>query len=184
MQADARLTALAAQRGPAAIAAALWISLTPGHRREQDRIRRFSADQRVSSVLHQRIDIALDPFPYGGGTTTCDALWMGVPVVSLVGELAVGRAGLSILSNVGLPELAAKNVEAYIETSVALAGDPRRLIPRHPSRAHEEVAFDGLRAIHAKRGSLLSPYVAGVVQPVTGRVHGSGFGVQGLGFGV
>jgi hypothetical protein len=54
--------------------------------------------------LHQRVDIALDSFPFNGGTTTCDALWMGVPVVSLRGSTAVGRAGASILSNVGLPE--------------------------------------------------------------------------------
>ena len=55
--------------------------------------------------VYRRIDVALDPFPYVGGTTTCDALWMGVPVVSLAGQTAVGRGGLSILSNVGLPEL-------------------------------------------------------------------------------
>ena len=62
-----------------------------------------------------RIDIALDPFPWGGGITTCDALWMGVPVVSLVGRTAVGRGGASILSNVGVPELIARTPEQYVQ---------------------------------------------------------------------
>jgi protein O-GlcNAc transferase len=73
------------------------------------------------------IDIALDPFPYGGGTTTCDALWMGVPVVSLAGAAAVGRGGLSILSNIGLPELVASSIEEYIRIAVKLARDLPRL---------------------------------------------------------
>lgn len=51
---------------------------------------------------YQRVDIALDPFPCCGGTTTCDALWMGVPVITLSGGTAVGRSGVSLLSNVGL----------------------------------------------------------------------------------
>jgi predicted O-linked N-acetylglucosamine transferase (SPINDLY family) len=56
-------------------------------------------------AAYQRIDIALDPFPFGGGTTSCDALWMGVPLISWAGEMPLSRAGLSILSNVGLSEL-------------------------------------------------------------------------------
>jgi predicted O-linked N-acetylglucosamine transferase (SPINDLY family) len=60
-------------------------------------------------------------------TTTLDALWMGVPVVSLVGERNLGRAGLSILNNVGLGELAAKDVDAYVETGMRLAQDQVRL---------------------------------------------------------
>ena len=76
---------------------------------------------------HAKIDIALDPFPYCGATTTCDALWMGVPVVSLVGDTAVRRAGLSLLSRVGLADLAANDVDAYIDIAIQLAKDPERL---------------------------------------------------------
>lgn len=77
--------------------------------------------------IYEQIDICLDPFPYGGGTTTCDALWMGVPVVSLVGQTAVGRGGLSILSNIGLPSLAAADAEQYIRMASVLANDLDKL---------------------------------------------------------
>jgi predicted O-linked N-acetylglucosamine transferase (SPINDLY family) len=77
--------------------------------------------------LYHGIDIALDPAPYGGGTTTCDALWMGVPVVSLAGQTAVGRGGLSLLSNLGLPELVGRSAEQYVQIAVRLAGNPARL---------------------------------------------------------
>jgi predicted O-linked N-acetylglucosamine transferase (SPINDLY family) len=77
--------------------------------------------------IHKQIDMALDPFPYGGGTTTCDALWMGVPVVSLIGRTAVGRGGLSILSNIGLAHLAAGDVDGYVEAATRLAFDRARL---------------------------------------------------------
>jgi len=77
--------------------------------------------------VYQQIDVALDPFPYGGGTTTCDALWMGVPVVSLAGMMAVGRGGLSILSNVGLPELVAHDLDQYVQIAAGLAADLPRL---------------------------------------------------------
>jgi predicted O-linked N-acetylglucosamine transferase (SPINDLY family) len=63
---------------------------------------------------YHRIDVALDPFPYGGGITTCDGLWMGVPAVTLSGRTAVGRGGRSILSNVGLPELIAHTEDEYV----------------------------------------------------------------------
>jgi len=74
-----------------------------------------------------RIDIALDPIPYNGGISTCDALWMGVPVVTLVGDRAVGRAGKSILMNLNLPELIAKTPDEFVAIAVRLANDrPRR----------------------------------------------------------
>jgi protein O-GlcNAc transferase len=70
---------------------------------------------------YHRIDVALDPFPYGGGITTCDALWMGVPVVSLCGRTAVGRGGKSILTNLGLPQLAVDSPEEYVRLAADAA---------------------------------------------------------------
>jgi predicted O-linked N-acetylglucosamine transferase (SPINDLY family) len=89
-----------------------------------DRIE-FVAKQHFPDYIrtYERIDVALDPFPYGGGITTCDALWMGVPVVTLRGKTAVGRAGTSILSNVGLPQLVAQNPEEYRRIALGLAND-------------------------------------------------------------
>ena len=72
---------------------------------------------------YRLIDVALDPYPYGGGTTTCDALWMGVPVVSLAGRTAVSRAGSTLLSNVGLEHLVARNEEQYVELAAGLIRD-------------------------------------------------------------
>jgi protein O-GlcNAc transferase len=76
---------------------------------------------------YEAIDLALDPFPYPGGTTTCDALWMGVPVISLAGALPLTRGGLTILSNVGLPDLVSHSVADYVDKAVRLARDPARL---------------------------------------------------------
>jgi predicted O-linked N-acetylglucosamine transferase (SPINDLY family) len=78
-------------------------------------------------ATYQRIDIALDPFPYNGGVTTADALWMGVPVVTLVGQTAVGRAGFSQLTNLGLTELVAHTKEEFFAIATKLAGDLPRL---------------------------------------------------------
>jgi predicted O-linked N-acetylglucosamine transferase (SPINDLY family) len=76
---------------------------------------------------YQRIDLALDPFPCNGGTTTLDAFWMGVPTVTLVGKTVVGRAGWSQLCNLGLQELAAQTPEQYVARAAQLAGDLPRL---------------------------------------------------------
>ena len=76
---------------------------------------------------YNRIDIALDPFPYPGGTTTCDALWMGVPVVTLAGQTAISRGGASLLSIIGLKELIAENTEKYLRIASELATDRNRL---------------------------------------------------------
>jgi protein O-GlcNAc transferase len=69
------------------------------------------------------IDIALDPFPCNGGTTTCDSLWMGLPVVALRGGSFLSRAALSVLTAAGCAEWAADDAAAYVETCRALAAD-------------------------------------------------------------
>lgn len=80
---------------------------------------------------YNAVDIALDTFPYVGGGTTCDALYMGVPVVSLYGRRHGTRFGYSLLMNTGLGELAAATEEEYVEKAVALAGDAGLLSALH-----------------------------------------------------
>ncbi len=76
---------------------------------------------------YHQVDIALDSFPFTGGTTTFEALWMGVPVVTLVGERQVSRQGLSILSVLRLTDLIADTPEAYVDRAVKLARDIQAL---------------------------------------------------------
>jgi protein O-GlcNAc transferase len=78
-------------------------------------------------VAHNDVDIALDPFPYNGGATTCAALWMGVPVVALTGDRFVSRMGMSLLSAANCREFIAESPERYVEKAVALASDPDHL---------------------------------------------------------
>lgn len=73
------------------------------------------------------IDIALDPFPYNGMTTTMDSLWMGVPVIALIGSTAMSRASYSLLANTGFPEFAAPTGDDYVRIAVDLAKNPQRL---------------------------------------------------------
>jgi protein O-GlcNAc transferase len=78
-------------------------------------------------ILYNKIDIALDPFPCVGGTTSMDTLWMGVPFVTLAGRHFASRMGVSILTNAGMPELIAQNTDEYIDIAVKLANDKERL---------------------------------------------------------
>jgi predicted O-linked N-acetylglucosamine transferase (SPINDLY family) len=106
----------------------------------RDRVRTMAAAQNVDPErvdflgflpgqryfqAYNDIDIALDPFPYAGGTTTCDALWMGVPVISLSGATAVSRGGSSILSAIGLAHLAAAHPSHYADLAVDIANDQK-----------------------------------------------------------
>ena len=85
-----------------------------------------SPRQEYLAAYHE-VDIGLDPFPYNGGTTTVEALWMGVPVVTLRGDRFVGRMGESIMMNLGLEECVADNEESYIAKAIALTSDLPRL---------------------------------------------------------
>ena len=72
-------------------------------------------------ALHQQVDIALDSFPYTGGATTCDALWMGVPVLTLAGDAVPARSGCSLLSALGLEDWIAQTPEDYVARALRLA---------------------------------------------------------------
>jgi predicted O-linked N-acetylglucosamine transferase (SPINDLY family) len=99
------------------------------------------ADLSTYFQRYHDIDVGLDPIPYNGHTSTLDSLWMGVPVVTLAGRTAVGRGGVSILSNVGLPELIARTPEEYVAIAAGLASDrPRLSALRAGLRARIEVS--------------------------------------------
>ncbi len=89
----------------------------------------FAARRPLAAHLRDygQIDIGLDPFPCNGMTTTCHALWMGVPVVTLTGQAPIARAGLSLLSVIGLEELAADSEDSYVGIAAGLAKDLPRL---------------------------------------------------------
>ena len=78
-------------------------------------------------ALHHRIDIALDTFPSNGGATSCETLWMGVPLINLAGDSFLSRAGLSILTTAGLSDLVARTEDEYLRIARELADDRRRL---------------------------------------------------------
>lgn len=78
-------------------------------------------------AAYNRVDIALDPFPFTGGTTTVEALWMGVPVLTLAGKQFLARQGVGLLMKAGLPEWVATDQDDYLSRAVTHAGDLQRL---------------------------------------------------------
>jgi protein O-GlcNAc transferase len=96
---------------------------------DASRIRLRGRTESLADHLSQysEIDIALDTFPYNGTTTTCEALWMGVPTVTLYGNRHAGRVGASLLNRVNLEKYVAQSVEECVETAVALADNSAHL---------------------------------------------------------
>ena len=93
-----------------------------------DRLSLQPAQDRASYLAaYRQVDIALDPFPYPGGTTTLEALWMGVPVLTLPGSSALSRQGFSILQNLGLGDWVAKDADEYVSLAVQHAADKMTL---------------------------------------------------------
>ncbi len=99
-----------------------------GHGVDADRVELLGWVQgrREHLALYDQVDIALDTFPYNGTTTTCEALWMGVPVVSLAGDAHMSRVGATLLRSVGLDDLVAASGEDYMRIAVELAQDAGR----------------------------------------------------------
>jgi predicted O-linked N-acetylglucosamine transferase (SPINDLY family) len=90
-----------------------------------DRVELMGAVPTVQEHMacYSKVDIGLDTFPYNGTTTTCEALWMGVPVVAFAGKSHASRVGVSILSCIGLEDLISETPEGYVHMAVKLGGD-------------------------------------------------------------
>ncbi len=106
-----------------------WIEKFAAHGIDEDRlILKAKIDHRLDHLeLYREIDIALDPFPFNGATTTFEALSMGVPVVTLLGRHFVDRVAASMVTHAGMPELIAADRAAYVDLARRLAADPARL---------------------------------------------------------
>jgi protein O-GlcNAc transferase len=89
-------------------------------------VRGWIAQRGQHLGMYEGIDIALDTFPYNGTTTTCEALWMGVPVVTRAGDVHMARVGASLLHAAGLDALVARGARDYVDRAVALARDEAR----------------------------------------------------------
>jgi protein O-GlcNAc transferase len=88
---------------------------------------RKATDMQTYLRLMERSDMALDPFPFNGGTTTCHSLWMGAPVITLAGDRHASRMGLSMMTAIGLPEFVAYTPQDYVRIAVEFANDLPRL---------------------------------------------------------
>ena len=125
---------------PGVAAAAPWLSRLESHV-GTGRVRVLPHVPETSGhlALYAGVDVALDPTPYNGTTTTCEAVWMGVPVVTLAGDRHRARVGASLLATIGLSDLIAPNEDAYVQVASNLASD-------HSRRAALRTSLRGLMA--------------------------------------
>jgi len=93
-------------------------------------------------ALYNQIDLALDTFPFNGATTTCEALWMGVPVVTLLGDRHAGRVGASILQRIGLDDFIAETPEEMVDLAVTVASNINLLRELRKSLRSKMLASD------------------------------------------
>jgi len=84
---------------------------------------------------YSRMDAALDTFPYSGTTTTCEALWMGVPVITIAGAAHVSRVSGSLLTAIGLNQFVAANRDEYVQIAVQMAQEPSVVAQLPPGNA-------------------------------------------------
>lgn len=123
------------------------------HGISSERIMLYSEVSREEYLAaHAEVDFLLDTFPYPGGTTTCEALWMGVPTLTLTGETLLARQGVSLLAAAGLENWIADNVNDYVDKAISLSRDlPERSVLRAGLReqVRESALFD---APHFARG--------------------------------
>ena len=102
--------------------------------------------KEVSTILqlYSEIDVALDPIPYGGATTTAEALWMGVPVVALAGNGMVGRLSASLLIHGGKSDWVARDLDGYVSIASTIANEGPRDNSKRMKLRHESVQGSAL----------------------------------------
>jgi predicted O-linked N-acetylglucosamine transferase (SPINDLY family)/glycosyltransferase involved in cell wall biosynthesis len=138
---------------------------------EEDRLDFFGHTKKIVEHLghYHSVDIALDSFPYHGTTTTCEAMWMGCPVVTRAGKAHVSRVGVSLLNAVGLQEFITETREAYIEKAVALAAQTDRLQELRSSmreRLRQSVLMDEKRFVTGFETALMEiATLGGITRP-------------------
>ena len=168
--------------------AVLWLLTRPGEAALERNLRREMVKRGLDArrlhfaaaranpeylALYRVADLFLDTWPYNAHTTASDALWAGCPVLTCRGDTYASRVAASLLTTVGLPELIADNVPAYVETAVALAHDAdarRRLRAHLEGPGHDSPLFDTVattRALEAAYSAMADQYRRGVREPIT-----------------